>query len=313
MTIIDLISRETGVPADQLLQIARTADHRYKVYELPKRSGGFRVIHHPARELKFLQRWMISKVFEHAEIHPAATAYRNGASVFKNAIVHTGSRFFLKIDFKDFFPSIRISDVSELLQKLKPNLPFELSESDMTLIGKITTRQGRLTVGASCSPIISNAVMYPFDQKMSSLAATFDCRYTRYADDITFSTMRPSVLEDLLREVKYYLENLTAPALRINEKKLSFTSKKRRVIVTGLTVNAQGRISVGRGTKRKIKSLVHQYSLRKLDLQNTNYLSGYISYVNGVEPDFVRSLERKYGEALITLLRNGPNRRTLSL
>src|SRR5437660_484144 len=59
--------------------------------------------------------------------------------------------------------------------------------------------------------------------------------------------------------------------------------------------------------------LVHQYSLRKLDLQNTNYLSGYISYVNGVEPDFVRSLERKYGEALITLLRNGPNRRTLSL
>jgi RNA-directed DNA polymerase len=97
---------------------------------------------------------------------------------------------------------------------------------------------------------------------------------------------------------------LPAPALCINEKKLSFTSKKRRVIVTGLTVNAQGGISVGRDTKRKIKSLVHQFSLGKLDLQNTNYLSSYISYVNGVEPDFVRSLKRKYGETLIMLLRN---------
>src|SRR3954454_11205514 len=99
MTIIDLISKETGVPVHQLLKIVRTADHRYKAYQLPKRSGGFRVIHHPARELKFLQRWVVSNVFRHAEIHPAATAYRNGASVLKNASVHSGSRFFLKIDF----------------------------------------------------------------------------------------------------------------------------------------------------------------------------------------------------------------------
>jgi len=294
------------VPVHQLLQIVHTADHRYKTYQLPKRSGGVRVIHHPARELKFLQRWLVSNVFRHAEIHPAASAYRSGASVLKNATAHSGSRFFLKIDFVDFFPSIRISDVIPLVQKLRPRLPFELDAADVSFVGKIATRHGRLTIGAPCSPVISNAVMYLFDQEMSSLAVRFDCRYTRYADDIAFSTSRPSALQNLLAEVRAYLEQVTAPSLRINEKKLSFNSKKRRVIITGLTVNSQGKISLGRRSKRKIKSLLYQYSLGNLDPRNTSYLLGYLSYANGVEPDFVRSLERKYGEKLLAQLRDAP-------
>jgi RNA-directed DNA polymerase len=306
MSILDLISKETGVPVEQLLQIVLTADHRYKAYPLSKRSGGVRVIHHPARELKFLQRWLVSNVFSHAEVHPAATAYRTGASVLKNAAVHSGSRFFLKIDFENFFPSIRVSDVIALLQKLRPSLPFELDASDVSLVGRIATRQGQLTIGAPCSPVISNAVMYLFDHEMSSLAVRFDCRYTRYADDITFSTRRPSVLRNLLAEVRTYLAQVTAPSLRINENKLSFNSKKRRVLITGLTINSQNEISLGRRTKRKIKSLVHQFSLGNLDPRNTSYLSGYLSYAHGVEPDFVRSLERKYGEQLLAQLRDAP-------
>jgi RNA-directed DNA polymerase len=299
MSILTRISQETGIPQNLLSLIVRSADHRYKSYTIPKASGGVRLIQHPARELKFLQRWVVSGIFKYAPIHSAATAYRRNASIRNNATIHVSGRFFLKIDFENFFASIRFADVKSLLEKVSPNLPFLLSEEDIDVVAKLVTRRGELTIGAPSSPIISNAIMYDFDDHMSHLATRWSSVYSRYADDIVFSTSSPRVLENLLKDVRQHLDVQSSPKLRINEKKVAFLSKKRRVRITGLVVDCRHDISIGRAAKRKLKALIHRFVLGKLDLPTTSYLKGYLGYVMSVEPKLAGSLQKKYGKAVL--------------
>jgi RNA-directed DNA polymerase len=225
MTVLSIISAETNLPDNYLTLVVRTADHRYKSYTVQKPSGGLRTILHPARELKFLQRWVASRVLVAADIHVAATAYHKGASIGFNAGLHKLGAFFLKIDFEDFFPSITIDDVSALLRRLPCDLPEPLSDDDIQTIGKIVTRAGQLVIGAPTSPILANAVMYDFDVAMTNLADQYHCVYSRYADDLVFSTVQPRVLEPVLKNVREHVQQQIAPRLKINEQKVRFTSK----------------------------------------------------------------------------------------
>lgn len=169
----------------------------------------------------------------------------------------------------------------------------------MNIVSKIVTRNGQLPIGAPSSPIISNAVMYQFDDAMSAIAAEFSCIYSRYADDIVFSTDLPHTLRNILDEVRRYLSVKTSLSLRLNEAKVVFSSKKRRVRITGLVIDCRNDISIGRKMKRQIKSLVHQFSIANLDVDKLVYLKGYLAYVNSVEPKFVTSLSNKYGKEVL--------------
>lgn len=299
MTILSIISAETSLPENYLRLVVRTADHRYKSYTVQKPSGGLRTILHPARELKFLQRWVASRVLVATDIHVAATAYHKGATIAFNAALHKQGAFFLKIDFQDFFPSITIDDVSALLRRLPSDLPEPLSDDDIEIIGKIVTRVGQLVIGAPSSPVIANAVMYDFDVAMTTLADQYHCVYSRYADDLVFSTVQPRVLEQVLKNVREYVRQQTAPRLKINEGKVRLTSKNRRVQITGLVINDLHHVSVGRSIKRKIKALVHRFRQNTLAAEELSYLTGYLAFVRSVEPTFLRSLEMKYGHDVI--------------
>lgn len=309
MNILTLVSNETGISLERLSLITRTADFRYKSYTIPKRTGGNRPIQHPARELKFLQRWVIEHILVCAPVHSAATAYFKDASVMKNAMIHLKGRFFLKIDFVDFFSSITFSDVTALLRQLPSNGLFSLTDEDVEIIGSIVTRHRRLPIGAPSSPIISNAVMYGFDEAMARLAVQHECVYSRYADDLVFSTKAPRVLERLLKDVRRYVSAQSYPKLQINEGKVVFTSKKRRVRITGLVVDCNNRISVGRQEKRKIKALIHQFIGGNLDVAKVSYLKGYLGYIKGVEPNFLGVLQKKYGSEVINTIFHAPSTR----
>src|SRR2546426_957415 len=99
------------LPRKELRILIDSAPHRYKVYQIPKRAPGqFRTIAQPAKEVKALQYWVMKHVLSQFEVHPAATAYRKDLSILHNARPHTRGRFLLKMDFKDFFPSLRAYD-----------------------------------------------------------------------------------------------------------------------------------------------------------------------------------------------------------
>ena len=114
MDILTQMLAELPIGSRELLPLIATAPERYKVYKIPKRTPGeFRTIAHPARELKFVQRWLIKRVLCTLPVHSAAMAYRKDTSILDNAVQHAKHRYLLKMDIQDFFPSIKPSDLTE--------------------------------------------------------------------------------------------------------------------------------------------------------------------------------------------------------
>jgi hypothetical protein len=96
------LQESLGIKESQLNRLIQRAPYTYKVYSIPKRSGGVRVIAQPAKETKFIQHWLIKNIFEKLPIHQCAMAYKEGSSIKKNATVHKNNSYITKFDFKGF-------------------------------------------------------------------------------------------------------------------------------------------------------------------------------------------------------------------
>lgn len=305
--LIDQIARETGFTNDQIVEILRRAPHAYCVYRIPKRSGnGFRVIAHPSRTLKVLQRWLADRVLCDLPIHDSVYSYRLGKSVKDHAAVHINTNFLLRIDLTNFFPSITNKDVLSLLRLRKSSLKMPLSDDDLLTIARIVCKGKEITIGSPSSPVISNAVLYDFDVSATSVASAFGAIYTRYADDLYFSTNAPNVLSDLLGEIRKLFDQLSFPKVVINEEKVIFTSRKRRKVVTGLVITSDKKISLGREKKRYIRGLLYRFGEGGLGEKEISYLKGYLSFCKVSEPGFLLALGKKYGDDLFVKLFNEP-------
>ncbi len=296
--ILKQIAKSAGIREEYLEKVASSASHRYKTYTIPKRKGGKRIIEHPAKELKFLQRWLVDNLFSDLTIHGAVYSYRKGVNIRDHAELHRGKNFLLHVDFANFFPSITSNDIKKLLQKKYDNLPI-LSTKDINTICLIVCKNNKLTIGAPSSPVLSNAVMYDFDNYWANYCRNHHVTYSRYADDIYFSTNQPDILSKLFSDLCEYLETIESPRLKINRDKTVFTSRKRKRLITGITLSSDNRISLGRKRKRWIKSLVFQFKNGALSKEKISYLRGYLAYVNSVDPAFVSSLKEKYGAEIL--------------
>src|SRR5690554_1953604 len=107
VSLLRAVASETGLSEVVVQRSIQSAPHRNKHYKISKRSGGKRLISQPAIEVKLLQRAFADVYLSKLPVHPAAMAYRTGLSILDNAKVHAGSGSILKMDFRDFFPSIR--------------------------------------------------------------------------------------------------------------------------------------------------------------------------------------------------------------
>ena len=105
--IIRKIAKETGLNEEYLKKLVRSASHRYMVYCLRKKSGGLREIAHPATELKLLQRWLVKNLFSRLNVHHAVYSYRERIGIRDLAKKHYKNKYLLRIDFANFFPSIK--------------------------------------------------------------------------------------------------------------------------------------------------------------------------------------------------------------
>jgi len=301
--ILDLVARATAVDIDYIRKIARSASHRYKTYTIPKRDGTTRVIYHPARELKLFQGWITRNVIGRLPVHEAATAYRPRRNILFNALLHVKHNYLLRIDFENFFPSITGRDLELLLKKNADLLKTIItSDEDVRIIKALCCRRDRLTIGAPSSPSISNSLMFDLDSKWFERCRNKGVAYSRYADDLYFSTNSRDVLSDVLVEVRRDLEECESPKLYINNKKTVFSSRKRRRLAAGLVLTSDKKVSIGRDTKRKIKAYVFRFLNGELEDTEFKYIRGFLPYVQSVEPDFVESLRRKYGKEVFSKL-----------
>ena len=188
--LLERLSNDLALPPRDLLYLVKSAPYRYKVYEIAKRAPGKkRTIAQPARELKPLQYWVMKNVLAAFPIHPAAIAYRKGKSILDNAAPHAAHGYLCKLDFRNFFPSIK-STHFEKFMRLNP-LAAMWTEEEIGYLSRILFwRRKRenvlqLSIGAPSSPLLSNILLYNFDLKVTTLCARRGITYTRYADDLS--------------------------------------------------------------------------------------------------------------------------------
>ncbi len=304
--LLERMTATSGLSMRYLRATSSSASHRYKVYFIAKRSGGRRKIHHPSRQLKGLQRWLLQEVLSEWPVHDAAFAYRKGMSIAKHAAVHRGARFVLRMDFRDFFPSISVQDFGRY-RKSNSGLFREWSGGDIEFFENVIFRFGELTIGAPTSPAFSNALCFYLDEELTAEARRQQCKYTRYADDLFFSCQRPEVLSSLEKSVVSIVESLSLPSdLELNLKKTRHSSRKRRQRITGVVLTSDGGISVGRNLKRTLSAMVHQVD--KLGEKERERLAGMLAFVHGVEPDFTDRLIRKYSAEKVQSAQKPPSR-----
>lgn len=225
---------------------------KYTEFEIPKRSGGVRKIKAPDMRLRLLQRRLANIFYQClAEIDktgkrrkPLSHGFAKTLSIITNAAVHKRRRYVLNLDLKDFFPSINFGRVRGVLIKDKR---FELEVNAATVIAQVACHDNSLPQGSPCSPVLSNIVAHILDIRLVRLASESKCTYSRYADDITFSTNRArfpielaapaegsqgnwKIGNDLLAEIKKC-------GFEINESKTRMQVRGSRQLTTGLLVN----------------------------------------------------------------------------
>ncbi len=316
MTLIVELMESVGLGRNEISRIIETAPARYKVYPIAKRNGGERIIAQPSRELKAIQRFVLDTKLVLFQSHPNATAYERDSGIAKNAEIHRQSDVILKLDFRNFFNSIRVKDWTLFIKNCQQN---DILGDDIASYSKILfwgefprSRVPRcLSIGAPTSPRVSNILMYDFDVALSEFAAGAGLKYTRYADDITVSGASVDEALQFERHVQKYVRSLKSPRLELNDEKRGLYTKSQRRMVTGLVVTPDQRISIGRDRKRRISSLVHRSSLEQLDVEQKSLLKGLLGFSIAAEPQFVERLRKKYGDDVVNaaLKFHAPKRR----
>jgi RNA-directed DNA polymerase len=296
MSLAQQVGHSLQLSEEYVLRVARSASHRYKQFTIKKADGkSDRLIEQPSKALKLLQRWLVRRVFDPLPTHPYAHAYVNGRSIATNAAVHQKSRYISRLDLENFFPSLKSVDVESLLRRSRIALGGAgLSEEDIHLVCQLVCRFGRLTIGAPSSPTISNKLLYDLDTRLAEIASGRNAYYSRYADDLYFSSSRPGMLFDVCREAEKVIAETVSPRLSINRRKTYHGSRKRRMVVTGLRITPQANVSVGRELKRKIRVLAHKARFKTLGQREIGWLQGMLAYVSSIEPGFAERIRSRY-------------------
>ena len=285
----------------------------YVAFEVPKRTGGQRRIHAPRAALKKIQRHILNHILLRIPTHAACHGFVRQRSIVTNATGHQGAAIVVKIDLADFFPTIHFRRVEGLFASC--GYPPEVAR----LLAGLCTHRPRLPdgrvvwpgftpQGAPTSPAIANLVCRRLDARLSKLAARVGARYTRYADDLTFSFPSGAGAEQATRAPRlgrfFWWVDQICQAEGFTE-----NAKKRRVLrtntqqrVTGLVVN-QG-LTVPREVRRKLRALLHRCRTEGLDAvaaaegqpDLAAVIAGTAGYVSMVQPALGAKLVRELRE-----------------
>lgn len=232
--------------------------NRYKTFYIKKKSGGLREINAPCYQLGVLL-YILNIVFKAIYTPSESTmGFTEARSVVTNALVHTGHHYVFNIDLENFFPSIPQARVWARIQLPPFNLPKEVANvvAGLCCHTNADMTDNVLPQGAATSPLLTNAVCDTLDRRMRGVAKRFGLHYTRYADDMTFSSMHNVYQEgsDFRVEIKRLIEN---QGFKMNDKKTRLQRDGERQEVTGLTVNQ--RVNVTRKYVHDIRWILHYW------------------------------------------------------
>jgi len=238
--------------------------HRYRKFKIKKKSGGFRQITVPRNQSFKLLLQAVNEILKSMYIPTDyAMGFTEGRSVVSNAKVHMGQNYIFNIDLKDFFPSVEQPRIWKRLQLAPFNFSMPIAN---VLAGLCSMRESRkdiygkdslvyvLPQGAPTSPIITNMICDTLDRRLAGLAKRFGLHYTRYADDITFSSMHHvyAANGDFWKEL---IRIINDQGFTINDAKTRLQKSGGRQEVTGIIVSKK--LNVTKKYVREIRSLLY--------------------------------------------------------
>ena len=220
------------------------APKRFRTFHIRKKSGGLREIKAPCSQLDVILTCvniLLKSIYEPSDV---AMGFTSGRSVLNNSQIHVGHNYVFNIDLKDFFPSIPQARVWKRLQLAPFNFPQEVANILAGLCcsfdEKVNTNV--LPQGSPASPLLTNAICDKLDRRMKGVARRFGLHYSRYADDMTFSSMHNVYHEG--SEFRFEIQRIISEqGFRMNESKTRLQKTGSRQEVTGLTVNAIANVS----------------------------------------------------------------------
>ncbi len=267
------IAELLGFKASALAYILYKKDEalKYNTFDIPKKHGGVRKISAPSDDLKLIQRRLSDLLISYLNAISSSKILKNsishgfepGKSIITNAESHRNRRYVFNVDIKDFFGTINFGRIRGIFIK---DEDFQLSESVATILAQIACHENALPQGSPCSPAISNLVGHVLDIHLVKLAARTGCYYTRYADDLTFSTNTktfPKRIAEPIDSKQHIwipgreLERLVKlGGFELNPKKTRMQYQDSRQEVTGLIVNRK--VNVRSEYRHHVRAMVHR-------------------------------------------------------
>lgn len=266
--------------------LSSTSKNKYKTYEIPKKSGGVRIINAPVYSLKQVQRWVLLNILY--KIKPTQFSYgfnrldKNGSPLYSCANIHKYNLYVLKLDLEKFYPSISRKKVYDLF------LSIGYNSQTSSILTNICTHEDALPQGAVTSPHLANLICRKMDYRLAGYCEKHNISFTRYADDMAFSSDNRN---DLKKAYNVIINIITDEGFKVNKKKTHFMSPKCRKEILGITIN-DSQIKAPKEMKRKVRAMIHKsIALGRYDCNDS--IRGYISYVNSIEPGY-RDKIKKY-------------------
>jgi RNA-directed DNA polymerase len=279
---LDHLSGLVAYDTDYILGCSYAPERFYRQFVVRKRSGGQREINEPLPSLKQIQRWILDRILYAEPVSKYAKGFVPKRSIKENARFHRKQPYLLSLDIKDFFPSIKRPRVFGIFRA------FGYSQEVANILARLCTREECLPQGAPTSPALSNLFARRLDRKLGGLAKKIKARYTRYADDLTFSgSFSPGKVIKVVREV------LAEEKLSLNEAKTRLMEPHQRQEVTGIVVNQ--RLRAARDLRRGLRQAIyyietyglgsHLEHIREVRGRYIYHLLGLATFILYVDPE----------------------------
>lgn len=244
----------------------------YRYFKIKKKGGGQREISTPRVFLKTVQRWILMNILEKEDIPPYVTGFVRNGGIVRNGRMHGGKQYLLRLDLANFFPSIGFKQVKNVFQS------FGFSSDVSSFLSDLCLLAGVLPQGAPTSPMLANLVFRQADVQISLACENFGIAYSRYADDLTFSSDSP-IPRGFVSRIRRIIRK---SGFLVNEKKFSSKGPGQRLITTGMVVNVS--VHPPRPLRRRLRAKFHQASLHPSQfVDDANELLGWAAFVNSYD------------------------------
>ncbi|MFC4165654.1 retron St85 family RNA-directed DNA polymerase [Epilithonimonas zeae] len=267
---------------NSIYQLSKNSEYYYKTYQIAKKNGKLRDISQPNKQLKGIQLWILNNILNKLKVSEYSKGFEKGQSISDNVRPHIFSNCLLNIDIKDFYPSINSIKVYNLFKSIGYNNLIS------TLLTNICTYKNSLPQGSPCSPKISNLICWKMDSRLQGYVGKKGIIFTRYADDITFSSIMPDKLIGVLPFVEKIIID---EGFTLNKYKTRFTGKLRRREITGLVIY-DNNFGIGRKKLRIIRSKVYNFTKTTDNVNHKalHHLYGWMNYIKSVDEVRYKSL-----------------------